>query len=272
MRYFLGALDDAYKAPREVDEEVLEDLRRQYRGPSDDREERIFRDIRRLYVLTPSSEEAIRAELKWAYQLKTFDQEVRLFREIHKNPRVPAGTIPDVTQEALAARMFSRHDRDGSKLITEEEVPELMRGQSGRWDRNLDGAIALDEYVPYYRETLKAVAQKVASGAIYLRSAQPQSQTSSTPQPAPMTPAPPMEEKRPVIARSGQLPEGLPEWFVKYDLDEDGQVGLYEWIKVGELVDDFQNLDHNDDGLLEAAEVLRFLAEQAKNSTGVSPR
>lgn len=66
-----------------------------------------------------------------------------------------------------------------------------------------------------------------------------------------------------MIARVGRLPEGLPDWFAKYDRDADGQVGLYEWVKAGKPVEEFVAMDRNGDGLLEAAELLRFLAAQA---------
>jgi Ca2+-binding EF-hand superfamily protein len=60
----------------------------------------------------------------------------------------------------------------------------------------------------------------------------------------------------------------LPDWFAKYDTDGDGQVGLYEWVKAGRPVVEFQAMDRNGDGLLEAAELLRYLAEPARKADG----
>jgi hypothetical protein len=70
--------------------------------------------------------------------------------------------------------------------------------------------------------------------------------------------AAPKKEHRPIVYRPGNLPRDLPPWFAQLDRDEDGQVGLYEWLETGRSADDFLKMDANADGLLTPEEVLRF--------------
>lgn len=267
MKSFLNALEEAYKAPREVDEDIRDELRKQYKGPTPEREAKIFREIRRLYSLTADREGAIAMELKRAYEQQTPDQEARLFAAIRRGGTLPLGTVAPEAQIELSARLFARLDQDANGSLSNDEIPEWLRNQQGKWDRNLDGMISLDEYRPYYQASLKLVAEKVASGAIYLKAAQqPPPNKSDTPTPAPA--ASRVEDARPMISRFGKLPGGLPKWFAEYDRDADGQVGLYEWVKSGKSVDEFQAMDKNGDGLLEAAELLRYLADIARKTDG----
>ena len=63
-----------------------------------------------------------------------------------------------------------------------------------------------------------------------------------------------------VINRSrGNLPEGLPSWFVELDKNGDGQIALHEWVEGGQNIGEFRRYDQNDDGLITAEEVLRYL-------------
>ena len=66
-------------------------------------------------------------------------------------------------------------------------------------------------------------------------------------------------EKRPIVYRAGKLPPGLPEWFERLDLDQDGQISLYEWRRGDKPLEEFDRWDHNDDGLVTFDEVLRKL-------------
>ncbi len=258
FKAILNVVEEAYKAPREVDKDILDEVRKQYRNPTPEREARIFREIRRLYVVTADREQAILKELKRTYEQPTPEQEDRLFGEIRRGGQLPLGTVSLQAQSDLAARLFAKLDQDRNGSLNEDEQPEALRQERGKWDRNLDGLINLDEYLPYYQASLKSISAKVASGEIYLKAAQQDMPATIAP-----TPARTVEEPRPRIARVGKLPDGLPDWFAKYDLDRDGQVGLYEWVKAGKPVEEFLAMDRNGDGLLEAAELLRYLAAQA---------
>jgi Ca2+-binding EF-hand superfamily protein len=68
-------------------------------------------------------------------------------------------------------------------------------------------------------------------------------------------------------------PPGLPKWFAEYDQDGDGQVGLYEWRRMGKPIKEFVPMDRNEDGYLTPKEVLDHQAEQAKaNPPPTSPK
>jgi Ca2+-binding EF-hand superfamily protein len=265
FKNLLSAVEEAYKAPREVDKDVLDEIRKQYKSPSPEREAKIFREIRRLYALTSERELAIAVELRQAYEKKTPEQEDRVFREIRRGGQLPLGAIPLQTQTELAARLFAKFDQDGNKSLSNDEMSDTLRAQLRTWDSNQDGVLDMEEFGAYYRVGLKAVSAKVASGEIVLRAAPP----SSVPSDNVVAPPPArVDDARPMIARVGRLPQGLPDWFAKYDTDGDGQVGLYEWVKAGRPVVEFQAMDRNGDGLLEAAELLRYLAEPARKADG----
>jgi hypothetical protein len=74
-----------------------------------------------------------------------------------------------------------------------------------------------------------------------------------------------------VVYRAGKLPKGLPGWFAQLDTDGDGQVSLYEWRMGNKDLDEFQEMDRNNDGYLTAEEVLRHLrVAQGKTGNGSS--
>ena len=93
LKSFLNALEEAYKAPREVDEDIRDELRKQYKGPTPEREAKILREIRRLYSLTADREGAIAIELKRAYEQQTPEQEARVFAAIRRGGTLPLGTV-----------------------------------------------------------------------------------------------------------------------------------------------------------------------------------
>ena len=244
-------LTEAYKAPHEVDQDVLDELRKQYRDPSPKRETKILFEVRRLYVTTPEQEEAIVRELRAAYANPSPDQEARVFAAIRQNGRLPPGAIPAAALSSQATRLFAKFDRDKSKTLGPDEMPDALRADARRWDRDADGGINAEEYESYYRDQLSQVSAKVASGEIALKL--PKGMTMPTPEP-------PMPEDRPVVAiRAGKLPPGLPKWFADLDEDRDGQVGLYEWRKAKRPTAEFVAMDQNGDGLLPADELLRYL-------------
>jgi hypothetical protein len=65
------------------------------------------------------------------------------------------------------------------------------------------------------------------------------------------------EDKRPSVVRAGKLPKELPAWFREADTDGDAQIGLYEWRAKGWPIEQFRQMDRNNDGFLTVDEVLR---------------
>lgn len=264
-RVILKEVQEAYKAPLEVDKDIRDELRKQYEQPTPQREAKIFREIRRLYQTTPEQEQVILRELRRAYDRPSPEQEERVFAEIRRGGQLPLGAVPADLQAGRAANLFRKLDQDRDGRLAPGEMPDTLRGQAARWDRNGDGFIDAGEYVAYYQAQVQVVSAGVAAGEIPIKL--PKGVTLAAPA-APAAAAPAVvEERRPVVARAGKLPPGLPDWFTRYDADGDGQVGLYEWRRAGRPAAEFAAMDRNGDGLLEASELLRYLAEQAPVAT-----
>jgi hypothetical protein len=259
FKSIVSVIEDAYKAPFEVDKDILDELRKQYRDPKPEREGKIFREIRRLYTTTAEQEDSILSELRRAYAAPSAEQEERLFFVIRRNGQVPLGTIPMQVQGELAAKLFRRLDRNEDGILQNEEMSELLQGQRSTWDQNRDGLISPEEYMGYYQAHLGSVSERVASGEIQIKLPRQLSQfTPTSPQPS----IAPGESPRPIETRpAGPAPQ-LPRWFFEFDLNVDGQIGLYEWKKVGRPIAEFTAMDGNQDGFLEAKELEQYLGQQ----------
>jgi Ca2+-binding EF-hand superfamily protein len=259
FKALLNMVEEAYKAPREVDKDVIDELRKQYRDPKPDREVKIFKEIRRLYATTPELEEAILDEVRKAYENPTAEQEERILQAMRRGGQLPLGAISESHQAQHAQKLFRKFDQNGDGYLSPEEMPDTLRENLAKFDANRDGEIDFGEYAVYYQAQLKAVSDGVASGQIPLKAAQAagvslaesdRPKTAAATAPSPRT----AEGKKP----------NLPDWFTKFDLDHDGQVGLYEWKKMGGATADFLEMDLNHDGFITADELLAYLAEQEK--------
>lgn len=253
----LNEIKEAYKAPFEVHEDVLKELRKNYQQPTPEREDKIFRELRRLYLMTPEQEAAILREIRRAYQQPTAAQEERIFREIGRAERLPEGAVPATVQAEQARKLFLRLDLNGDGVLSAEEAPDILRGERARWDGNRDGFIDPGEYWTYYQGRLESLSEQVAAGEIDL--GLKRGGPGQSPVPAPKV------EPRPAVNRPGPVPAGLPDWFARLDTDRDGQVGLYEWRRAGRPLNEFLGMDANDDGFLTAEELRRHLAQQPQN-------
>jgi Ca2+-binding EF-hand superfamily protein len=178
------------------------------------------------------------------------------------------GASPLDMAEQWAVDSFRRHDANGDGLLNYDEMPETLRAERDQWDKNKDGFIDLNEYKEYFKARMaQRMAERGSSGF------------------GPLTPPewglpngpPPIEEedRKPVVYRAGKLPKELPAWFAQLDTDNDGQIGLYEWRVSGRSLDEFQEMDRNNDGFLTVEEVLRYEAQKktlvAKAGNGPIP-
>jgi Ca2+-binding EF-hand superfamily protein len=275
----LEEIREAYKAPFEVHEDVLKALRKSYEQPSPDREAKIFKELRRLYELSPDREAAILKEIRTAYDKRSTEQETRVFQEITRAPRLANGTVPATVQADQARKLFQRFDANGDGVLTTDEMPDDLRADRGRWDTNRDGLIDQAEYATYHLGRLRHLSEQVVAGQIDLKLKR--GGPGTDPQPAdptrPADPIPPADvpatdtiEKRPVVARAGRLPPGLPDWFVKLDSDGDGQIGLYEWKTSSRPLAEFSDIDRNGDGLITPDEMLRYLTDHPDAKSAVT--
>jgi len=251
-REILKQIKDAYQAVYEVPEDVLKDLRRLYKEPSEKREESILRDLRRLYVITEQHELAILREIRRACEQPSAEQEQRIFREIERARRLPEGAVSPTRQVSQAEKLFAKLDLNEDRRLNPDELPEQLQREGGRWDRNRNGVIDPEEYWAFYQSRLEWLSAEVAAGRIEL----------GLKRGGPMPPAMPEDEDaRPPVYRAGKLPKGLPPWFEELDTDKDGQVALYEWRKGGLRLEGFASIDRNDDGFVTIEEVIRYVAE-----------
>jgi Ca2+-binding EF-hand superfamily protein len=259
----LKEIKEAYKAPFEVHEDVLKELRRQYEQPSPDREAKIFKELRRLYDLTSQQEEILTRELRVAYRHQSPEQEERIFRMLQQAERLSNGAVPRSVQAEQARKIFQKLDRDGDGVLSADEMPDTLRAERGRWDTNHDGVIDPQEYWAYYQSRLGSLSDQVAAGEIDLglKRGGPAPKTATTE---------PKEEPRPTVFRAGKLPAGLPDWFRQLDTDGDGQIGLYEWRAGGRTLEEFTRIDRNDDGFLTPEEVLFYIAQQSRGGPNTS--
>ncbi len=160
-----------------------------------------------------------------------------------------------------AERMFQRYDTNGDGLLNKDEMPEALRAELDKWDTNKDGFIDLTEFKAYFQADVQRRMAENGGWNPWQGGGIPDS---------PMAPIPSEEEevKKPAVYRAGNLPQGIPDWFARYDTDGDGQIGLYEWKASGESIEKFRQIDRNNDGFLTIDEVMRYMAEQKKNSGG----
>jgi hypothetical protein len=254
-KQILNEIKEAYKAQYEVHEDVLKELRRSYKQPSAKREQTIFSELRRLYQLTDRQEASIRREIQRAYDSPSPEQEARIFREIERAERLPVGAVPQTVQAEQARKTFQKFDRDGDGALSYEEMPDNLRDQRSRWDKDRNGAVDANEYWDFYQGRLAALSEQVAIGAIDLKL--------SRGGPVGKPGAAGGEAQGPIVFRNGKLQAGLPDWFPRLDGDRDGQIGLYEWVKASRSPDEFKLWDRNGDGFITAEEALYYLARQA---------
>src|SRR5687768_17099835 len=129
LEALIKVVENAYKAPLEVEKDVLDELRKQYRGPTADREAKIFREIRRVYEPTSGQSDDILREVRLAYESPTAAQEERVLAAVRRATKLPLGTVPTHIQADRAEKLFRKFDRDSDGLLGNDEMPEGLRDQ-----------------------------------------------------------------------------------------------------------------------------------------------
>ncbi len=195
---------------------------------------------------------------------------------------------------------FRRYDRNGDGMLSNDEIPEAMRGDRGRYDTNSNGFIDATEFRSYFDERMQQMQaerggpprgsenrggnqppgfMEAAAASMHLN----QSRGSNDSGRDSMRPSDrgPWGDRsssgrddqsgRPVVYQPGNLPRELPSWFLQRDTDRDGQIGVHEWRGSGEPLDQFFQFDANNDGFVTAEEVLRDqAARQRANGNAIA--
>jgi hypothetical protein len=144
---------------------------------------------------------------------------------------------------------FRQLDKNGDGQLDASEMTEQLRAEVTKWDTNKDGLINLDEYKEFYKARMAFLRGEAGDnntpggGWIDGQPGQPGDQE----QP---------QEKRTTVYHIGNMPKDLPPWFLQYDTDKDGQIGLYEWKAAGRPIEEFRQMDLNNDGFLTVEEVM----------------
>jgi Ca2+-binding EF-hand superfamily protein len=151
-------------------------------------------------------------------------------------------------------------DLNNDGYLDKSEVPPAAWEKMVKFDQDGDGKISLQEYMRYTEARAQLGPQ---SGGKTESQAEEQYEVRVVPR---SEPAPKV-----VVYRAGKLPKGLPGWFTQLDTDGDGQVSLYEWRMGNKDLNEFAQMDRNNDGFLTAEEVLRHLrVAQGRAGTGSS--
>ncbi|MGL4513409.1 MAG: EF-hand domain-containing protein [Lacipirellulaceae bacterium] len=150
----------------------------------------------------------------------------------------PAGAAPvpgskpvSARDQRYAAGMFKRYDRNGDRVLTEDEWKRI-RGNPERADADADGRITFDELLARVSNRSKPkenAADKQADAR--------KSNRLKTP--------------------AERLPEGLPGWFAERDRNGDGQVAMSEYGRRSEsTARQFKRYDADNDGFISPDEAL----------------
>jgi Ca2+-binding EF-hand superfamily protein len=160
----------------------------------------------------------------------------------------------------LAVTTFKRADTNGDGFLNEDEINAMRGGLVNTfkdtwkgYDKNNDGKIDLEEFKAWFKQAYAQRQDQMKGAGVTF------------------DPNEEDWEKRPTVFRAGHYPRELPAWFAQYDLDKDGQVGLYEWRKFGKSIEEFQEIDRNGDGLLTVEEVLWYMRKHPEKYGPLPP-
>lgn len=189
----------------------------------------------------------------------------------------PASSVdPRIRQ--YAEGLLRQYDKNKNGSLEREEWSD-MRGRARESDANGDGVITLDELVAGLGGSSRSRSESSATASAPSAPGGPPSASGSASS-ASSNPAAPSTSlasgsgapaSTPGSAASGprkpyrallpheRLPEGLPEWFVRKDANQDGQVSMAEYSTEWSesKAKEFTDCDLNNDGIITPAEALK---------------
>ena len=172
-------------------------------------------------------------------------------------PAPPGAPGASNWMDTMIEDRFRKLDQNGDGLLNNDEMPDSLKAERDKWDTNHDGFIDLNEFKAYAQARIQQMqADRGGSGFGGGFNIQGGAGAGSAPE-NPLDD----EDKRPTVYRAGKLPKDLPAWFTEADTDGDGQVGLYEWRAKGWPIEQFQQLDRNNDGFITIDEALRSVKQ-----------
>ncbi|MSQ94370.1 MAG: hypothetical protein EXR98_07420 [Gemmataceae bacterium] len=147
---------------------------------------------------------------------------------------------PDALNQA-ADTEFRRRDGNGDGNLNSDEMPQQLRGSVTKWDKNGDTFIDINEFREYFMARILGGDDSQGTRGVASIIIEEEEL-----------------DRKPVVYRAGgKMPPGMPGWFKEMDIDEDGQIAVWEWRKAGKSLDEFTSWDINDDGLVTPDEAVR---------------
>ncbi|MGM0490082.1 MAG: hypothetical protein ACQESR_25420 [Planctomycetota bacterium] len=180
-------------------------------------------------------------------------------------------------RERFIAMMFGRYDGDNNDVIEGEEMRRLG-GRGDRYDLNNDGKITRDEFTKAMSGRFNRGGDDDNRSRFFRRRGDDRGGRDDDSNDSSENGDRFSRSSYRILSPSERLAEleGLPEWFARYDMDENGQVEMAEYATTWneEVIADFSQFDLNGDGIITPTECLeavdRGAVQGAPRSTGSS--
>ena len=128
---------------------------------------------------------------------------------------------------------FKVRDRNRDGFLDKDELPKELRDELSKYDKDRDN-IEL-RGIP----GIQTAHARPAADRFRKAQAAPRRTNRRLPEKPPPPPPPPTPprvivvdedelDRQPAVFRAGNLPKGMPAWFEKMDINEDGQIALWE--------------------------------------------
>lgn len=173
-----------------------------------------------------------------------------------------------------AERVLQRYDLNHNGVLEHDEWSK-MHGQPELADGDGDGKITLDEWTNYilgFGRGRRLSFSDADAGAESIARPDLATRGKTPPPDSVFVEPPPGSPSRATTfhVSKSRLPAGLPDWFLRRDLNGDGQVSLGEYAPTASPADveQFSRYDRNGDGLITVQELLGGQAASGKKWSG----